>query len=258
MPKRGRPGSMKSSKAKRPRSSSAVRRSYRASRTVMPPETKYFDTAQSQTIAVAVDWTGSEVPCTTYVQSDGTTVGAYTDSALIPSAIGAGYGQVNGNKYFLKNIRVRGAISPVVVSDAADVPAAAVARIILVHDTQPNGAQAQGEDVFTDMGTAAACNYSFLAMGAGGGGRFRILKDKFVRLQPALAGTDGANTNSVVRSGATFSMSYKPKKPIQVVLKANSAVPTVASLSNNNFFILCHADVGAATFNSVTRAYYQD
>jgi len=258
MPKRGRNEDAPGSSNKKARRSKSVRRSFSRSRSVMPPETKYFDTAQSQTIATAADWTGSEVPSTTYINSDGTTVSAYTDSALIPSAIGAGYGQVNGNKYYLKNIRVRGAISPVVVSDSADVPAPAVARVVLVHDTQPNGAQAQGEEVFTDMGTAAACNYSFLAMGAGAGGRFRILKDMWVELKPAAAGTDGANTNSVVRAGATFSMSYSPKKPIQVVLKANSATPTVASLSNNNFFLLAHADVGAATINAVTRAYYQD
>jgi len=56
--------------------------------TNIPPETKYFDTVFSQTVASAQDWTGTEVPCVNYIQSDGTTVGAYTDSALIPSAIG--------------------------------------------------------------------------------------------------------------------------------------------------------------------------
>lgn len=265
MPKRGRNGG-KTPAAKRARLlgqlAKAVDRSSgamvsRRSR-IMPPETKYFDTAHSQTLANAADWTGTEVPCTTYVQSDGTTVGAYTASALIPSAIGAGYGQVNGNKYFLKHLRVRGEIQPSVSSDQADVPVMTTARIVLVMDTQPNGAQAQGEDVFTDLGGAVECNYSFLAMGAGSGGRFRILKDKTFRLQPAVAGTDGANTNSTVRAGVTYRMDYRPKKPIQVVLKANSSTPTVASLSNTNIFMLAHVSAGTAVIYGAARCYFQD
>jgi len=232
--------------------------SYAPRSRIMAPETKYFDTVQSQTVASGADWTGTEVPSTSYIQSDGTTVGAYTDSALIPSAIGAGYGQVNGNKYYVKSIRTRGEIIPSLASDSADVQVGASVRVVLVHDTQPNGAQAQGEEVFTDTGSAQQCNYSFLAMGAGGGGRFRILKDKVFLLQPASTGTDGANTNSTVRSSAKFKMSYKPKKPIQVILKASSATPTVASLSNQNFFLLAHSSLATQTIVACTRVYYQD
>lgn len=225
---------------------------------VMPPETKYFDTVQSQTISASADWTGTEVPSTSYIQSDGTTVGAYTDSALLPSAIGAGYGQVNGNKYFVKSMRCRGELTPTLAPDAADVQGPVTVRVVLVHDTQPNGAQAQGEEVFTDTGNAIQCNYSFQAMGAGSGGRFRILKDKTFLLQPGVAGTDGTNTNSVVRNGAKFAFSYRPKKPIQVILKASSSTPTVASLSNNNMFLLAHSSSAAQTISSCTRVYYQD
>lgn len=265
MPKRGRKSGEKPA-AKRARLlgqlAAAVNRSSGAMvarrSQIMPPETKFFDTQQSQTISAAADWTGTEVPSTTYIQSDGTTVGAYTDSALIPSAIGAGYGQVNGNKYFMKHMRCRGEIVPTLAPDAADVQGPVSVRVVLVHDTQPNGAQAQGEEVFTDTGTAVQCNYSFLAMGAGSGGRFRILKDKTFLLQPGVAGTDGTNTNSVVRNGAKFQFSYNPKKPIQVILKASSSTPTVASLSNNNIFLLCHSSSAAQTIVAVTRVYYQD
>jgi len=266
MPKRGRDGG-KTPAAKRQRQLKAlaavINRSSgamvsRRSR-IMPPETKYFDTTTSATVAVAADWTGTEVPNVSYIQSDGTTVGAYTDSALLPSAIGAGYGQVNGNKYFLKQLRLKGEILPSIVSDSADVLPMQTVRLVLVMDTQPNGAQAQGEEVFTDLGSATQCQYSFLAMGAGSGGRFRILKDKMFRMQPAIAGTDGANTNSVARAGASYSMSYRPKKPIQVVLKANSSTPTVASLSNVNIFLLAHAGVsGTTSIVGSCRVYFQD
>lgn len=238
----------------------AAQRMYKKAAAMPPQETKYFDTSQSFTVAGAADWTGTEVACSNYIQSDGTTVGAYTDAALIPSAIGAGYGQVNGSKYYIKQIRVRGQVQPAGLSDQADVGGPRSVRVVLVHDTQPNGAQAQGEDVFTDMGSAGQCNFSFLAMAAGAGGRFRILADETVILQPALAGTDGTNTNSVSYQSQLFSFYYRPKKPLQVCLKANSSTPTVASLSDSNIFMLAHANTTTPviTLESCARCYYMD
>lgn len=222
-----------------------------------PGETKYFDVPVNQAVSAAADWTGSEVPATNYIQSDGTTVGAYTDSALIPSAVGAGYGQVVGSKYFIKKLRVRGHVFPAVGQDQADVPIPSGVRVVLVQDTRPNGAQAQGEDVFTDMGAISQVHYSFLAMGAGTGSRFRILQDYFCVLDPAVAGTDGTNTNSTSREGKEFSFVWKPKKPVQVFLKANSSTPTVASLSNMNIFLLAHCTSATVNLNGVARCYYE-
>jgi len=225
----------------------------------MPVESKYFDTSFSQTVAVTADWVDTEVPCTNYIQSDGTTVGAYTSSALIPSAIGAGYGQINGNKYYLTKLRVRGLLNPAPAVDQADVSSPMLARVSLIMDTQPQGAQAQGESIFTDMGTSAQAGMSFLAMAAGSGGRFRVLKDKFYVLQPAVAGTDGASTNSVNNTGTFFKFNINFKRPLAVQLKANSSTPTVASLSNYNIFLLAHATTGpAVTIVGTARAVYKD
>lgn len=238
----------------------ARQRPVAAPRQAMPTETKYFDTSFSQTISTAADWTGSEVPCSNYIQSDGTTVGSYSDSALIPSAIGAGYGQINGNKYFLKKLRIKGLVQSGLGSDQADGPQPASVRLLVVLDTQPQGAQAQGEQILTDMGAANQCHYSFLAMAAGSGGRFRILKDKLFMQQPAVAVTDGANTNSHVRTGINFKFNFNFAKPLAVMLKANSATPNVASLSNYNIFILAHSTnaVPASTIQGCARAYFQD
>jgi len=221
---------------------------------------KYFDSSQSQTIASAADWTGTEVPCTNYIQSDGTTTGTYTDSALIPSAVGSGYGQIVGSKYLLKALRVRGTITPVVTGDQADPFAMRSVTLALVHDTQPNGSQAQGEDVFYDMGTAVQVNEAFQAMGAGAGGRFRILKRKTYLMQPAVAGTDGASTQSVGMTGTRFEFTHQWKRGMKVCIKANSATPTVASLTDNNIFLLAHASAATPvlSISSVARAYYVD
>lgn len=223
-----------------------------------PTETKYFDTSFQATIATSADWTGTEVPMTNYIQSDGTTVGAYTDSALLPSAIGAGYGQVNGAQFYLKKLRVRGAVLPTVLPDQADVRGPFTVRLCLVYDGQPNGAQAQGENVFTDMGSTYQCVHSFLAMAAGSGGRFRVLKDKTFVLQPGVAGTDGASTNSITNGGAQFSFSVNWRKALRVILKANSSTPTVASLSNCNIFLLALSSGASTNVYGCSRAYFTD
>lgn len=236
------------------------RRHYRRNTSALPPETKYFDTAFSQTVAANADWTGTEVPCTEYITSDGTTLGAYTASALIPSAVGSGYGQVVGTKYYAKALRVRGQLISTPAADQADVIQATTCVVCLVHDTQPNGAQAQGEEVFTDMGAATQVTNSFQAMGAGAGGRFKILKRKVFVLQPGVASTDGTNTSSVVNNTANFSFEWQPKRPLLNCIKGNSSTPTVASLSDNNIFLLAHASQGNPPVNIVgcARCYYQD
>jgi len=262
MPKRSRSNSdARPGAAKKSRKSgkSAYMRSRRSSAS-LSPETKYFDTTFSATIDSAADWATASVPMTSYIQSDGVTVGAYTDRALIPSAVGSGYGQVVGSKYLLKKLLVKGEIGCAAAADSSDAIGSRTVRCVLVEDTQPNGAQATGDLVFTDLGAANQCNHSFMAMGASGNGRFRILKDKTFILQPGAMGTDGVNTNSVVNQGALVKMSYNPKKAKAIRIKANSATPTIASLTDSNIFMLCHASLStpAFVFTGAARAYYVD
>lgn len=236
--KRSRGGAAKESATKRARPTTMI---VRRRSSALRPETKFFDTSLLFTVGSAGDWTGTEVTCSNYIQSDGATVGAYTDSALIPSALGTGYGQIQGTKYLLRSVHVRGEIQGGVGSDQADMISGRSVRLVLVQDMMPQGQQAQGEVIFTDLGIAAQCNYSYLALGAGTGGRFKILQDKVVMLQPATAGTDGTNTNSLGWNTASFKMSFVPKRPIEVQCKASGTTPAVSQLSNCNIFLLAHA-----------------
>lgn len=227
-------------------------------------ETKYFDTGMN----VAVSWTGttwasSTVACDNYVNSSGTAA-AYTDSALIPTANGSGYGQVAGNRYNLKKLRVRGAVGYAgAFEDQANVGQPIQVRIMLIHDTQPNGAQALGSDIMQDIGAAAENLYSFKRV-SNTSGRFRIIKDKFCCLQPATSGTDGTNTQSNSHTSEMFSFQYVPKTPIRVNIKSGNATPTVAGLVDNNFFLLVAgvnqttSAVAAIGVYAASRAYYTD
>ncbi len=246
-------GSHYTGKKRKTNGTYVVKRQYAAR---LPPETKYFDTAvDSHSIATAASWAGTEVPCDTKINGDGSTVDAYTASALIPSAVGTGYGEIIGTRYNLKRIRIKGILKPNVAQDQSDVKGMNTVRLVLVQDTNANGAQAQGETVFTDFGSDNANVNSFLNMGTTAG-KFRILKDMRVVFQPGVAGTDGANTNSVASTGSLFSMSWAPRKPIMVTLAASAATPAVAQLQSTNIFLLCLTDASDATISCVSRCYY--
>lgn len=222
-----------------------------------PQQTKYFDVSGAAAIGSGNDWASTELVCANYIQSDGTTVGAYTDAALLPSAVGAGYGQIQGNKFYIKKLRVKGTILTTVLVDQADVSTGQTIRISLVQDTQPNGAQAQGENIYTDLGGADEQNQSFLQMGAASAGRFRILKDELLQADVSAVGTDGTNTQSVGHKRVAFNFTWQPKKPFGVRIQANSATPTVASLSDCNIFLIAHGSKpGTCVFAS--RCYFCD
>lgn len=224
-----------------------------------PGETKYFDCGiqNSQTFNGAT-WADSEVPCDSYITSGGA-VGAYTDSCLLPTAQGSGYGQVVGQRYHLKKLRIRGFLAMATLSDQLDVSDPAFARVILVMDTQPNGAQAQGEDIIQDVGAAAENIFSFMRTSTQTG-RFRILADKFVTLNPSAASTDGSNTTTQGFNGVQFKMTYKPTKPLLVQIANGNATPTVGGTISHNIFLLLggvrsNAAVGTFIY-AASRAYY--
>lgn len=227
----------------------------------LTPETKYFDCGIAHAVTfTGSDWSASEVPCDNYINSSGAAA-AYTDSALIPSAIGSGYGQINGNRYKFKKIRVRGAISVAPLSDQADAASDAVVRLMLVMDTQPNGSQAQGEDIIQDYGATGEVIFGFKRV-SNSGGRFRILKDKFYTLKATNSQTDGASTGSIAFDTRFFTFQYSPKVPIQVNVKSGNATPTVAGLETCNIFLLLAGQrdgaAVATTIRAATRCYYVD
>lgn len=218
------------------------------------PETKYFDTGINVAVTSgSADWTASEVPCDNFVNSSGTAA-AYTDSCLVPTAVGSGYGQVIANRYKLKHIRLRGDITRAVDNDSGTMQNGTAIRIMLVMDTQPNGLQAQGEDVMQDVG-AGETIYSYQRI-ADAGNRFRVLKDKIIQMDNIVAGTDGSNTNSLGFRRASFRFQWKPKVPLAVNIKSGNATPTIAGAINCNIFLLLMTGGQAITIKAATRAYY--
>jgi len=233
----------------------------------LQPETKYFDTGINVAVTTAgTTWADTEVPCDNYVNASGSPA-AYTDCCLIPTAQGTGYGQVVGTKYKLKRLRIKGALYIPVKITGTTVLDAIPVRLVLVMDTQPPtvasaGTQAQGEEVFQDFGASEENEFSFLRM-ANGGGRFRILKDKLVTINPTTAANNAAATTvSVSFSQPHFKFNIAFKTPLEVQIRTGNATPAIAGVSSHNIFLLAYAyESTAATavvIQAASRAYYCD
>jgi len=222
-------------------------------------EVKYFDCGINTAVTTAgTTWADTEVPCDNYVNSSGAPA-VYTDNCLVPTAQGSGYGQVNGNKYLLKTIRIKGSLSAAITTGSDNVAGPIPVRLVLVMDNMPSGAQAQGEDVFQDFGATEENAYSFLRM-ASGGGRYTILKDKLVTLNPQVSASNAAATTvSTSYMQPHFKFAVKLNKEVQI--KTGNATPTVAGTVNCNLFLLAYAyqsGVAAVIVQGCSRVYYVD
>lgn len=261
VPSYGRAGRFVGAQSQRASKMASARGSAAPYRAYGYGETKYFDTGiKAVMTSGSTDWTGSEVPCDNYVNSSGTKA-AYTDSALIPSAPGVSYGQVSGNRYHLKKLRVRGIIQRQVAPNAADVTQGFRYRLMLVHDSGPNGAQAQGEDVMQDVGEDETI-FSFKRMAAQGS-RFRILKDQTGILENIISGSDHATLPSTLSLGyqtIPFSFQYVPTTPINISVRSAAAAsaPSIGNLVDGNIFLLLQTNGQQLTLTGASRCYYTD
>lgn len=255
--KRARSGDAAKSPSKKRRTN--ARAVTRRAASTFPVEVKYFDTAFSASVASTADWAAANVAMTSVVGGDGALAG-YTDCGLIPSAVGTGYGQIIGNKYIARALRVRGELSCTPLNGQTVVVNPPSVRVVLVHDTQPNGAQELGPNVFLDMGTASINNYSFQQMGAGMPGRFKILGTKEYFFRDCSVVNDAAGvSSSITLAKVPFSFVKQWKRGLKTCIKAGGTTPAIAQLIDNNIFLLAHATPGyTVTIQGCGRCYYVD
>jgi len=221
----------------------------------LPVGVRCYDTGFDQVISNAADWVGSRVVADSLIGPDGTLYYVTDDYTLIPYGAFTGYGGVLGTSYYLHGIRCQGMVTSSITADATDVPTPACVRLSLVLDRQPHGAYADGADIFTALGTSAL--FSFLAQGAGNGGRFLLLRDVYLDLDPACAGTDGPSTLSTVLTGQPFDLSHTFNSPLCVDIQATSS-GIVANISSNNLLIIARSTSGTQRLVGCCRAYYSD
>lgn len=211
-------------------------------------ERKYFDTFLSaQAIAEGTAWTGTELDPATL------------NTLCVPSE-GSDIDNRVGRQICIHALRIRGVISTAALPDQADVAQVPTLRLVLFQDMQTNGLQAQGEDLMAAPGAATAPLVVSTFQNLSNLGRFRVLKDKTIKLGMPYAGTDGTNTNSIIPGqNIPFKLNYKFKNPVLMRFNATNG-GTVADIIDHSFHLIGSLSnaTWAATISYQCRTAYTD
>lgn len=214
---------------------------------LMVTESKYFDTYKDVTAiqALTTSWAASEQDPATL-----NTLFAPQEGSDIDNRI--------GRKVSVYAIRIKGFIDLPKGVNLTSANTAEKVRLVLVQDTQTNGAQLAGEDVLAAPGTSDGGLALSTFINLANLGRFKILKDKSFSLSNPNMSWDGTNmeANSLARP---FKMSVKFNKPV-VVNFNNTNGGTVADIVDNSFHLICGKASSslAPTISYQARICYKD
>lgn len=182
-------------------------------------EYKWVDCAAEATV-ITNNWTGGE-------QDPAATL------CLCAPTMGTGASQRDGRKIVMKSISMRGKISRNVGSDQADVRSPSVVRVAVYLDTQTNGQQSQGEEVYDDTHAAGIDVYGHKVLA--NGNRFRILWTQMFPLWDVGSFNDNAGATGSISSNCHYFEFYK-RLDVPVTFTANAG--TVADIADNSLHII--------------------
>lgn len=205
-------------------------------------EQKYFDVAVGFTVASSNDWSGTEV------------------GADMPQLVqGDDIVNRNGRKVQLQRVMFRGTVMTSATSAGTTVTGPNTVRVVLVLNKQPNTASMDGENVMgLNGGTAANSSVAIhMFQGIQGFGRFKIVDDIMINLDVnAAANNASATTVSAASVEKSFTLSYRPKKPLIIEYAGTgTAIP-----NTNSFNILTNAEALGyqPSLQGVIRFYFTD
>lgn len=205
----------------------------------MNPERKYFDStlAVTQLQATAASWASGEVD-------------PATANALFCPVQGTGISDRIGRKVHVLKLKIHGLVGYTAVSAQTAVQHYPFARIIVVQDTQTNGAPLNAEDVMQASATAATANQCLAFSNLANLGRYRILKDKTIMLNATQSDNNGsATTISQDFGNYPFKCNITFRKPVVVHYNATNG-GTVADTVDNSFHV-----IALSTGTSVSLVY---
>lgn len=206
-------------------------------------ERKYFDSEASITLVVpGASWAGAEADPTTKL-------------TLCVPVTGNDFNNRVGRKIDVLGIRIKGFITASMQLNQTAADAQPFVRYILVQDKQTNAGQLNAEDVINSgAGSVALAMFQNPAFF----GRFKVLKDKTLRLPMPTITYDGTNLE---QTGFTvpFKCSYTFKKPVRVNFNATNG-GTIADITDNSFHLIAGVSDSllAPTFNYKARAVFVD
>lgn len=178
-----------------------------------------------------------------------------TALSLSVMAQGDGESQRDGRKCIVTSVQVTGVVELDFLNDgnSTALGKAATVRVVLVQDTQTNGAQLNAEDVIkdssdTDLDPLGFRNLQYTK-------RFRVLADKLVTLerQATFLEAAGAYDSPPVRK------SFKMYKKLRMPVEHTGTTAAVSTVNDNSIHVLCFsgANDADATLRYQSRVRFQ-
>lgn len=204
-------------------------------------ERKFEDKERTAVATVAV-WAGGELD-------------PATEDCLSGVAQGDGEQERDGRRYVIQSVHIRGRlILPSLkaqTSPAGDV----FVRLALVWDKQTNGAKLNAEDVFKAPATGTQSTMAMRNLQYTG--RFKVLKDKRIKLDvsKAIVSDGTANSFSWGQIEVPFEWNVHFKRPIAVLCSAGGS--TVASVTDNSLHLVGCSDNTTCTIEYESRIRFE-
>lgn len=196
-------------------------------------ERKYFDSQYGTTInTMTTSWANSE--------ADPATV-----NCLFAPTQGNDINNREGRKVKVHNIKINGYVRVYAQINQTAPDDGAIIRLVLVTDKQTNASQLNAEDVLSSGSASDGMISCF--MNNAFFGRFNILKDKTLTMNPTTIAWDGTNMEQQ-GSIMKFKIKHQFKTPLVVNFNSTNG-GTVADIIDNSFHFLAACNIGNNALN---------
>ncbi len=153
----------------------------------------------------------------------------------------------DGRVYHINSVHVQGRFHRAVEESNANAGQDLIARIVVVLDTQTNGAQLTATDVMDGSLTDDWDGFHNLQQTK----RFKVLFDRKVIIPIIQTNEGAANLFAVSDSSVLFKMNHTFKTPIKVICKGTAA--TIASVTDNSIHVIGVANAASALLSYQSR-----
>ncbi len=196
-------------------------------------ELKFFDTEITNTVMSAT-WAALE-PATTNL-----------------SAVAQGDGESNrdGRKYTIRSISIKGFIETAVQESQTAPLSDILVRVVLVHDSQTNGAQLTATEVMDAGGTDDINSFRNLGFTK----RFRVLADQTHRIERLNTNEGAVNLFASPNTHYPFTMNKTFKTPMNVLMSDTGA--DIANVTDNSIHMIAITTSTAALMNYQSRVRF--
>lgn len=160
------------------------------------------------------------------------------------TAVAQGDGESNrdGRKYIMTSIHLKGFLSTIALEAQTAPLNDIICRLVLVHDTQTNGAQLTATDVMDGAQTDDVNSFRNLQFT----NRFKVLWDETIII---VRNNTNEGASNLFAAAATKSPAFKVNKSFNIPVLMSGTGADIANVTDNSIHLIAVADSSAALMN---------